>query len=180
MGYSGGGQMCCASAPYLKRALGAPIDVISLGGVISANINLLKLEHLYHLSGEKDVVEKLGPKIFPGRWPLYPLSYWNRAKRRGKISFVSLGPVGHQVPGGILDPKLVLPDGRSSLGQTIDTINAILRGEILEAELERGGKANNYDIFRANPLVQYQSYPLDRHPDPALYRPIADWVGPLV
>ncbi|PZV03168.1 MAG: CAAX protease [Leptolyngbya sp.] len=180
MGYSGGGQMCCASAPYLKRALGAPIDVISLGGVISANINLLKLEHLYHLSGEKDVVEKLGPKIFPGRWPLYPLSYWNRAKRRGKISFISLGPVGHQVPGGILDPKLVLPDGRSSLTQTIDTITAILRGEILEAQLERGGKANNYDIFAANPLVQYQSYPLDQHPDPALYVPIADWLGRLI
>lgn len=180
MGYSGGGQMCCASAPYLKRALGAPIDVISLGGVMSANINILRLEHLYHLVGEKDVVEKLGPKIFPGRWRLFPLSYWNRAKRRGKISFVSLGPVGHQVPGGILDPKLVLPDGRSSLGQTIDTINAILRGEILEAELERGGQANNYDIFRANPLVQYQSYPLDRQPDPALYLPIGDWIGRLI
>ncbi|MGF1517073.1 MAG: CAAX protease [Nodosilinea sp.] len=180
IGYSGGGQMSCASAPYLKRALGAPIDVISLGGVMSANINLLKLEHLYHLSGEKDVVEKLGPKIFPGRWKIFPLSYWNRAKRRGKISFISLGPVGHQVPGGILDPKLVLPDGRSSLGQTIDTINAILRGEILEAQLERGGEANNYDIFRANPLVQYQSYPLDRQPDPALYLPLGDWVGRLI
>ncbi|TVQ08027.1 MAG: CAAX protease [Leptolyngbya sp. DLM2.Bin27] len=180
IGYSGGGQMSCASAPYLKRALGAPIDVISLGGVISANINILTLEHLYHLSGEKDVVEKLGPKIFPGRWRLFLLSYWNRAKRRGKVSFVSLGPVGHQVPGGIFDPKLILPDGRSSLGQTIDTINAILRGEILEAELERGGEANNYDIFAANPLVQYQSYPLDQQPDPALYQPLGDWIGRLI
>ncbi|WOD40199.1 CAAX protease [Nodosilinea sp. E11] len=180
MGYSGGGQMSCASAPYLKRALGAPIDVISLGGVISANINLLQLEHLYHLSGEKDVVEKLGPKIFPGRWPLFPLSFWNRAKRRGKVSFVSLGPVGHQVPGGILDPNLILPDGRSSLAQTIDTINAILRGDMLEAELERGGKANNYDIFAAHPLVQYQHYPLDQRPDPALYLPLGDWVGRLI
>ncbi|HZG38627.1 MAG TPA: CAAX protease, partial [Nodosilinea sp.] len=180
MGYSGGGQMSCASAPYLKRALGAPIDVISLGGVISANINLLQLEHLYHLVGEKDGVEKLGSKLFPGRWQIFPLSYWNRAKRRGKISFVSLGPVGHQVPGGILDPNLLLPDGRSALKQTIDTINAVLHGDILEAELERGGKANNYDIFAANPLVQYQSYPLDQRPDPALYRPIGDWVGRLI
>ncbi|WP_017301861.1 hypothetical protein [Nodosilinea nodulosa] len=180
VGYSGGGQMSCASAPYLKRAIGAPIDVISLGGVISANINLLKLEHLYHMAGEKDAVEKLGTKIFPGRWKLFPLSYWNRAKRRGKISFISMGPVGHQVPGGILDPKLVLPDGRSSLGQTIDTINAILRGEVLETGLERGSPANNYDIFCANPLVQYQSYPLDLRPDPALYVPIADWIGRLI
>ncbi|WP_035991407.1 CAAX amino protease [Leptolyngbya sp. KIOST-1] len=180
IGYSGGGQMSCACAPYLKRALGAPVDVISLGGVISANINLLALEHLYHLVGEKDTVEKLGPKIFPGRWKLFPLSYWNRAKRRGKITLVSMGPVGHQVPGGILDPKLLLPDGRSSLAQTIDTINAILRGEILEAELERGGEANNYDIFAAHPLVRYQNYPLDRRPDPALYLPLGDWVGRLI
>ncbi|MGB6013730.1 MAG: CAAX protease [Nodosilinea sp.] len=180
IGYSGGGQMCCASAPYLKRAIGAPIDVISLGGVISANINLLKLEHLYHLSGEKDGIEKLGPKIFPGRWKLFPLSYWNRAKRRGKISFISMGPVGHQVPGGILDPKLILPDGRSSLSQTIDTIQAILRGELLEPGLGRDRKSSNYDIFQANPLVQYQSYPLDRCPDLAHYVAISDWVGRLI
>ena len=154
IGYSGGGQMSCANAPYLKRALGAPVDVISLGGVISANINVLKLEHLYHLVGEKDQVERLGPKMFPGRWKLFPLSYWNRAKRRGKVTLIPMGPVGHQVPGGILDPKLILADGRSSLGQTIDTINAILRGDILEAKLEKSGKTSNYDIFQANPLVQ--------------------------
>ncbi|MGB3135178.1 MAG: CAAX protease, partial [Nodosilinea sp.] len=180
IGYSGGGQMSCSSAPYLKRAIGAPIDVISLGGVISANINVLKLEHLYHLSGEKDVVEKLGPVIFPGRWKLFPLSYWNRAKRRGVTSFISLGPVGHQVPGGILDPKLMLSDGRSSLTQTIDTIHAILRGDILETGLERDRQSSNYDIFQANALVQYQSYPLDRRPDPNLYVPISDWIGRLI
>lgn len=48
IGYSGGGQMSCAAAPYLTRSLSAPVDVISLGGVISANNNFLKLEHLYH------------------------------------------------------------------------------------------------------------------------------------
>jgi predicted Abi (CAAX) family protease len=180
IGYSGGGQMSCANAPYLKRALGAPIDVISLGGVISANINILKLEHLYHLVGEKDVVEKLGPKIFPGRWKVFPLSYWNRAKRRGKISFISMGPVGHQVPGGILDPKVLLPDGRSSLQQTLDTINAILRGEMLETGLERGSQTSNYDAFGVTPLVQYQSYPLNQRPDPGLYVPIGDWIGRLI
>lgn len=111
IGYSGGGQMSCACAPYLKRALGAPVDVISLGGVISANINLLKLEHLYHLVGEKDVVERIGPKMFPGRWQLFPLSYWNRAKRRGKISFLSMGPVGHQVPGAFSTQTSSCPTG---------------------------------------------------------------------
>jgi predicted Abi (CAAX) family protease len=181
IGYSGGAQMSCANAPYLKRAIGAPIDVISLGGVISANINILKLEHLYHLAGEKDVVERIGPKMFPGRWKLFPLSYWNRAKRRGKITFIPMGPVGHQVPGGILDPKLILADGRSSLQQTIDTINAILRGDILDTDtLDSKHKPSNYDIFQANPLVQHQTYPLHLRPNSSLYVPLTDWIGRLI
>lgn len=181
IGYSGGGQMSCACAPYLKRALGAPVDVISLGGVISANINLLKLEHLYHLVGEKDVVERIGPKMFPGRWQLFPLSYWNRAKRRGKISFLSMGPVGHQVPGGILDPNLLLPDGRSSLQQTIDTINAILRGDLLNERVQEGDRQpNHYDQFQNNPLLQSETYPLHQRPDPSRYVPMAAWIGRLI
>jgi hypothetical protein len=91
IGYSGGGQMSAACAPFLTKALNAPIDVISLGGVISGNCNILKLEHLYHLVGDKDGVEKLGLIMFPGRWKIFPLSYWNRAKRRGKITFTGFG-----------------------------------------------------------------------------------------
>ena len=180
IGYSGGGQMSCASAPYLKRALSAPVDVISMGGVISANNNILKLEHLYHLVGDKDGVERIGPKMFPGRWKLFPLSYWNRAKRRGKITIIPMGPVGHNVPGGILDPNVTMADGRSSLMQTIDTINAILQGKILEEQIQRQGKTSNYELFQANPLVQPQTYPLDQRPDPAHYVPIGDWIGRLI
>ncbi|MEO0405869.1 MAG: CAAX protease, partial [Cyanobacteria bacterium P01_A01_bin.135] len=132
IGYSGGGQISCACAPVLKRALSAPIDVISLGGVISGNCNILKLEQLYHLVGEKDGVERIGPIMFPGRWRLLPLSYWNRARRYGNISIISLGPVGHQVPGGILDPNVTLPDGKTALEQTVDYIVAILKGELLD------------------------------------------------
>ena len=74
------------------------------GGLSSANSDILKLEHLYHLVGEKDSVERIGPIMFPGRWPVFPLSYWNRGKRRGKVTIIPMGPVGHQVPGGILRP----------------------------------------------------------------------------
>jgi len=180
IGYSGGGQMSCACAPYLKRALSAPVDTISLGGVISANNNILKLEHLYHLVGEKDTVERIGPIMFPGRWPLFALSYWNRAKRRGKVTLIPMGPVGHQVPGGILDPKLVLADGRSSLTQTIDTINAILQGKILEETLAAAETTSNYAIFQSNPLVRPETYPLGHRPDPSLYVPLGDWIGRLI
>ena len=180
IGYSGGGQMACACAPFLKRAIAAPIDVISLGGVISANSNLLQLEHLHHLVGEKDTVERLGPIFFPGRWRLFALSYWNRAKRLGKITHISLGAVGHNVPGGLLDPDLTLPDGRSALQQTIDTINAILQDELTPDAPIEAAKPSNYDFYRQVPWCQPSFYPLDQTVDPALFQPIGAWQGRLI
>jgi predicted Abi (CAAX) family protease len=181
IGYSGGGQMACACAPFLKKALRAPIDVISLGGVISANCNFLALEHLYHLSGQKDSVERIGAIMFPGRWKWVPLSYWNRAKRRGKISFFDMGDVGHQVPGGILDPNLILSDGRSSLQHTIDTINGILKEEILPAEDLTSVKLSNYEHYiQSGAFNRPDYYPLQQSLSPEWYRPIGNWMGRLI
>lgn len=180
IGYSGGGQMSCANAPFLKRAIAAPIDVISLGGVMSANNNFLKLEHLHHLVGEKDTVEPLGPIMFPGRWKLFLLSYWNRAKRLGKITIISMGPIGHNVPGGILDPNTRLADGRSALQQTIDTINAILKGELDSGKDLEPAKPSNYTLYRESPLCQLGYFPLQQSLDPALYQPVGPWVGRLI
>lgn len=180
IGYSGGGQMSCGCAPYLKRALRAPIDVISLGGVISGNTNFLKLEHLYHLVGDKDTVEQIGPIMFPGRWKIFPLSYWNRAKRRGKISIFSMGPVGHQVPGGILCPRFILPDGRSALQQTIDYINAILRGDLLSAEDLASVKLSNYEHYIQSAYNRPESYPVQQSLPPTLYQPVGVWMGRLI
>jgi predicted Abi (CAAX) family protease len=180
IGYSGGGQMSCACAPFLKRAIAAPIDVISLGGVISANSNLLKLEHLHHLVGDKDDVERLGPMMFPGRWPLFPLSFWNRAKRLGKIIIIPMGPVGHNVPGGILDPQVILADGRSALQQTIDTINAILKGNLTAEKMMPSAKPSNYSLYRQLPWCQPDYYPLGQSLDAEYYQPIGDWMGRLI
>jgi hypothetical protein len=102
LGFSGGGEISMGSAPFLKQVLDAPMDIISLAGVFSGHNAILRLEHIYHLVGDKDPVERLGPILFPKRWKLMGLSYWNRAKRRGEVTFISLGPVGHQTPGGVL------------------------------------------------------------------------------
>ena len=146
VGYSGGGQMACGAAPFLKRALDAPVDVISLGGVISGNDPILQLEHLYHLVGDKDFVERIGPVMFASRWPIAPLSYWNRAKRLGALTCVSLGPVAHQVPGGMLDPDARLPDGRTYLRQTLDYILSILAGRFV-AKTEPPKRPSNYGRY---------------------------------
>jgi hypothetical protein len=127
IGYSGGAQMACGAAHFLKAALNAPVGVISLGGVISGDDPILALEHVYHFVGTKDRIERIGPVMFPSRWAIAVRSYWNRAKRKGRLTEISLGPVGHQVPGGMLDPNKKLPDGRTNLRQTLDYIEAVVR-----------------------------------------------------
>ncbi len=128
LGYSGGAQMAMGSAPHLKRALQAPIEVISLSGVMSGNHNILALEHLYHLVGDNDAVEREGPIFFPRRWKVFFLSYWNRAKQRGKISLISLGPIGHNGAQGPYSIDAHLPDGRTHLQQTVELISGIIQG----------------------------------------------------
>lgn len=179
IGYSGGGQIACACAPILKRALSAPMDVISLGGVISGNCNVLKLEQLYHLVGDNDSVEQIGPIMFPGRWRVFPLSYWNRAKRYGNISMISLGPVGHQVPGGILDPEVTLPNGKTALQQTVDHVVDVLRGELLPVPDLASVQLSNYDRYRQSPFNQPSNYPI-RQAVAESYQPIAPWMGRLI
>jgi hypothetical protein len=148
IGYSGGAQMSVAAAPYLKQVLDGEIEVISLGGVMSANNNFLKLGQLYHLVGEQDGVARLGSILFPGRWRLFPLSYWNRAKRKGKISQISLGPMAHQVPGGMMDPNAKLPSGESNLQRTISVVLSILEGRLLVAKPYRPRQISNYERYQ--------------------------------
>lgn len=180
IGYSGGGQISMGSATYLMRALAAPIDVISIAGVISGNNNVLKLEHLHHLVGDKDLVERVGPVLFPKRWKIFFLSYWNRAKRRGKISITSLGPVGHNGAGGPLDPNKFLPDGRSYLRQTVDLVAGIIQGNSPIAQTTTRNKTSNYELYQQAAFNQPTYYPLDQFVDPELYRPIAPWIGRLI
>jgi hypothetical protein len=126
LGFSGGGEISMGAAPLLKQAIDGPLDIISLAGVFCGHNDILKLEHIYHLVGDKDPVERSGPVLFPKRWKVMFLSYWNRAKQRGQISLISLGPVGHQTPGGVWILNMRLPDGRTHQQQTVDWVVGIL------------------------------------------------------
>ncbi len=180
LGYSGGGQMAAGAAPYVKRALAAPIDLVSLAGVISGNHNLLAVEHLYHIVGDNDLVEKQGPVIFPRRWKLLFLSYWNRAKARGKISFISLGPVGHNAAKGPYGAEARLPDGRTHLQQTVEVISGILQGTSAVVSAARATTPSHYDLYQQAAFNRPEFYPLDQSVDPDLYQAIAPWMGRLI
>ncbi len=127
IGYSGGGQIAIGAAPYLKAAIEAPISVISLGGVMSADSGILALDRLYHLFGDKDGVQRLSSIFFPGRWPIFPYSGWNQAKAKGIIAFVPLGPPKHTGSGGYLDQEAFLSDGRTYLDNTVTVIARLVK-----------------------------------------------------
>ena len=181
IGYSGGGQIAMGAAPYLRQALDAPIEVISISGVLSGNTNALQLEHLYHLVGDKDFVEREGPVLFPKRWNVFFLSYWNRAKRRGKISIISLGPIGHNGAGGPFDANRFLPDGKTSfLQQTVDIVEGIILEKFPFAQKNTRRKPSNYERYWEAPFNQPSYYPIAQSINWENYRAIAPWIGRLI
>jgi len=180
LGYSGGAQVALRAALTLKQRLKAPIDVISLAGVVSGNHNLLELEHLYHLVGDRDWVEKQGAVLFPQRWRLFPLSLWNRARQRRKITISSLGPMGHNGADGPYSVTARLPDGRTHLEATVRAVSDILQGKSALVSNTQVAKPSNYERYWQAEFNRPNYYPLDQTVDPALYRAIAPWMGRLI
>jgi hypothetical protein len=126
VGYSGGAQVAAGVTPYLKTILRAPVDLISLGGVLAADTGLLETRRLYHLLGSKDRVATRAALFFPGRWRIFGTSSWNRLRQRGKLTLIPLGPMTHNAKGHYLDANSYLENGKSCLEHTADTLLFIL------------------------------------------------------
>ncbi len=180
IGFGAGAQKAMASICDLKQVLDIPIEVISVAGEITGNNNAILVEHFYHLVGDKDIVERLSQILSPRRWKVFFLSYWNRAKHMGKISLISLGPVGHIGRGGPMDENKCLPDGRTHLRQTVDIVSNIVQGKFHDDQQIVKTKINNYERYRQAAFNRPEYYPLNQSVNAELYRPIADWMGRLI
>jgi len=95
IGYSGGAQVAVGAAAFLKARLNAPIDVISLGGVLASDPGLHYVRKLHHITGDKDNIERVGAVIFPDRWKLMGYSDWNAGKKDGRIEIHRLANMSH-------------------------------------------------------------------------------------
>src|SRR5690606_16397764 len=102
VGYSGGVQVGLVSVPFLKRALEAPITIISLAGVMSSAPGLSQLEHFHHLESSSDKIPLYGRLMFSGRWPIARNSHYNRLRRSGRLTVHRLGPMRHNGAGSYL------------------------------------------------------------------------------
>jgi hypothetical protein len=112
LGYSGGAQVAVSAAPFLERLLGVSVHVISLGGVLDSDPGLRVVARLDHLVGDRDVMERIGRIVYPGRWPIARGSIWNAARARGVVHVQHLPGMAHNTPGGYMDP-----DARTSTGE---------------------------------------------------------------
>ena len=126
IGYSGGAQLVVAAATFLTRMLRAPVRVISIGGAVGSDPGLLWAEHVYHLRGERDPIDRLSNLLFAGRWPLLRESAWNVARREGRLTFVPMGPMGHTGTTGYYGAA-PLPDGTPRLDRTVAIVAALIR-----------------------------------------------------
>ena len=127
MGYSGGAQVALGSAGYLKATLKAPIQVISLAGIMNSSPALDWVDRVAHLYGTKDGWLRFGALIFPARWPIFRSSRWNRALAAGKIAPIRTGPMVHTGRHSYLDDTATLESGESYMAHTAGIIAGLVR-----------------------------------------------------
>ncbi|WP_427917324.1 hypothetical protein [Streptomyces sp. cg40] len=137
LSYSGGAQVATGAVDELHTQLRCPLLLITLGGFHNGANDLTHAGHLYQLTSANDRIEQIGAWIFPQRWRLFRRSGWNRAVRAGKITVRRLDPATHFGPCSYISPTAELPDGRSHLDRTTDTVIAAIRAHH-GATTERG------------------------------------------
>jgi hypothetical protein len=125
IGYSGGAQIALGAARYLGPALGGPLQLITVGGVMSADPGLDAIEAVHQLCGTRDAMPRTSASCFPGRWPIARGSPWNRARAAGKITTVAVGPAHHHGLGSYFDPA-ARDDGPSLLDRTIAATGGLI------------------------------------------------------
>ncbi|GAA4083978.1 hypothetical protein [Streptomyces shaanxiensis] len=127
LSYSGGAQVATGAVDELHTRLRCPLMVITLGGFHNGANDLTHAEHVHQLTSAYDRIERVGTWIFPQRWRLFRRSGWNRARRAGKITVHRLEPATHLGPRGYISPEAQLPDGRTFLDRTTDTVITLIR-----------------------------------------------------
>lgn len=127
MGWSGGGQIAAGVVPYLRRALDAPVYIISIGGVITDEPGVAYAEQTLHLQGSRDNFPTCGSYLYPGRWPVSRHSAWNQSLHDGRITLLDPGPMRHTGRADYFDYKARLANGRSHAEQTAILVGQFIR-----------------------------------------------------
>ncbi|MFN3548555.1 MAG: hypothetical protein ACK4U0_13785 [Mesorhizobium sp.] len=135
LGSSGGGQIAVSAAPYLVAATGASVSVVTFGGVMASDRGVTESGRLISLYGSRDFIYRLAHYAFPGHWPIFAASHWNRALREGRLVERDIGPIRHRGKGGYLDGQSTL-EGKSHLDLTVAEIATAIHSIVADAGAE--------------------------------------------
>ncbi|WP_394618910.1 hypothetical protein JNUCC0626_07365 [Lentzea sp. JNUCC 0626] len=127
LSYSGGAQVATGAVELLHATLRCPLVLITLGGFHNGANDIGHAEHLYQLTSAADRIERVGTWLFPQRWRWARTSGWNKAARAGKVTTLLLDPATHVGPFSYISPTAELPDGRTHLARTADTVIRLIR-----------------------------------------------------
>lgn len=122
---SGAAQIAVGACTYLRETINGPIAVVSLGGVFGSGPGLLAADRIYHLYGKRDRIAPLS-NFDAGRWSFNSSSFWNRARRQGRVKEICLGDVCHSGRGSYLDFKTRLPDGTRHVDRTVEIVKDVV------------------------------------------------------
>ena len=129
IGYSGGGQISVGITRYLHLAFGAPVQIVSVGGVMSDDPGFDMVDHLYQIIGGKDWFPKAGQIFYPRRWPIMPHSHWNKIKRDRRVTTINPGEMVYHVGGeDYFSNDGKLPNGQTFMEKTLEIVSDVLTG----------------------------------------------------
>ncbi|TDO46633.1 hypothetical protein EV643_11016 [Kribbella sp. VKM Ac-2527] len=140
LSYSGGAQVSTGAVDELHTQLHSPVLLISIGGFHNGANDLTHALRFHQLTSASDRIERVGTWIFPQRWRLFRRSGWNRARRAGKVTINRLDPATHVGPRSYISPTAQLPDGRSHLDRTADTVISLIRAHFSTTATADGPK----------------------------------------
>ncbi|MEV0166261.1 hypothetical protein [Nonomuraea fuscirosea] len=144
LSYSGGAQVATGAVEELHARLRPPLLLITLGGFHNGANDLTHARHLHRLTSDGDWIERVCTWIFPQRWRLFRRSGWHAAVRAGKITVHRLDPATHLGRRSYISPAALLPDGRSHLDHTADTVIGLIRDFTPRPGVRTGGSGTDH------------------------------------
>ncbi|MGQ4428514.1 hypothetical protein ACN6LL_003970 [Streptomyces violaceoruber] len=137
LSYSGGAQVATGAVDELRERLDCPLLLIMFGGFHNGANDLTRAEHVHRLTSSADRIERVGTWMFPQRWPLFRGSGWNRAVRAGNVTVHRFDPATHVGPRSYISRSTLLPDGRTHLARTANTVVELIRAHCRSQAAER-------------------------------------------
>jgi len=127
IGTSGGVEVALNAVHYLKQGLDTQtkIIVVSIGGVFNGRNGFQETDHIYHLRGERDLVEDLGGVLFPSRWLWNVTSPFVQARLQGRYTSSISGSHAHDGAQGYFGEDLIDNSQKKYVDLTIQEVNKL-------------------------------------------------------